>query len=406
MLSIIDITGADPAARPTVHLMPGGHRRAVWGHPWVFSNEIRMDAAAKALAPGSLVRLVAEHGEAIGVATFNPHTLIAARLLARAPDARIDSTFLADRLRHSLALRERIVDVPFYRLVHAEADGLPGLIIDRYGHALVLQANTAGMERLTPLLLEALDAVLSPAAVLLRNDSPVRGLEGLKPSVEWAKGGMNQPTELLENGARFPIELGRGQKTGWFFDQRENRAMVAGFAGGARILDLYCYGGGFAVQAARRGAIEVIAIDSSEPALAAASLAAEANGVAERCHFRQAEVFAELRRLNDARERFDIVVADPPAFVKSKKELAQGAKGYRKLVRLAARLVNAGGLLFVASCSHHVDPPLFAEQVRRGLIDSNRSGRILASTGAAKDHPVHPALPESAYLKAQLLQVD
>ena len=155
MPSITDITGADPAARPSVHLMPGGHRRAVWGHPWVFSNELRMDAAAKALAPGSLVRLVAEHGEAIGVATFNPHTLIAARLLARAPDARIDATFLADRLRHSLALRERIVDVPFYRLVHAEADGLPGLIIDRYGQALVLQANTAGMERLTPLLLEA-----------------------------------------------------------------------------------------------------------------------------------------------------------------------------------------------------------------------------------------------------------
>jgi 23S rRNA (cytosine1962-C5)-methyltransferase len=406
MASTTDITGADPAARPSVHLMPGGHRRAVWGHPWVFSNEIRMDAAAKALAPGSLVRLVAEHGEAIGVASFNPHTLIAARLLARAPEAAIDVSFFANGLNRALALRERIVDVPFYRLVHAEADGLPGLIIDRYGQALVLQANTAGMERLTPLLLEALDAVLSPAAVLLRNDSPVRGLEGLTLSLEWATAGVNHPVELLENGARFPIELGQGQKTGWFFDQRENRAMVASFAQGARMLDLYCYGGGFAVQAACRGATEVLGIDRSEPALAAASLAAQANGVAERCRFHQGEVFAELRRLNDARERFDIVVADPPAFVKSKKELAQGTKGYRKLVRLAAPLVDAGGLLFVASCSHHVDPPLFAEQVRRGLIDANRSGRILASTGAAKDHPVHPALPESAYLKAQLLQLD
>jgi 23S rRNA (cytosine1962-C5)-methyltransferase len=406
MLATKEITGADPADRPSVHLMPGGHRRAVTGHPWVFSNEIRMDAAAKALAPGTLVRLVAEHGEMIGVATFNPHTLIAARLLARAPDTPIDATFFADRLRRSLALRERIVDVPFYRLVHAEADGLPGLVIDRYGDAVALQANTAGMEALTPLLLDALEAVLSPAAVLLRNDSPIRGLEGLQPYVRWATGDFSQPIDLHENDTRFPIELGQGQKTGWFFDQRENRAMVASFAQGARMLDLYCYGGGFAVQAARRGATEVIAIDRSEPALAAASLAAEANGVADRCHFHQGEVFAELRRLNDARERFDIVVADPPAFVKSKKELAQGAKGYRKLVRLAAPLVNSGGLLFVASCSHHVDPVLFAEQVRRGLIDANRTGRILASTGAAKDHPVHPALPESAYLKAQLLQVD
>jgi 23S rRNA (cytosine1962-C5)-methyltransferase len=406
MIADTDILDADPAARPSVHLMPGGHRRAVWGHPWVFSNEIRMDAAAKALAPGSLVRLVAEHGEAIGVASFNPHTLIAARLLARAPEAPIDVAFFAERLSRALALRERIVDVPFYRLVHAEADGLPGLIIDRYSQALVLQANTAGMERLTPLLLEALDTVLSPAAVLLRNDSQVRGLEGLNPSVEWARGGLNQPIELLENRVKFSIELGQGQKTGWFFDQRENRAMVASFAQDARMLDLYCYGGGFAVQAACRGATEVLAIDRSEPALAAASLAAETNGVAERCRFHQGEVFAELRRLNDARERFDIVVADPPAFVKSKKELAQGAKGYRKLVRLAAPLVNSGGLLFVASCSHHVDPPLFADQVRRGLIDANRSGRILASTGAAKDHPAHPALPESAYLKAQFLQLD
>jgi 23S rRNA (cytosine1962-C5)-methyltransferase len=406
MASFTNIAGADPADRPTIHLMPGGHRRAVTGHPWVFSNEIRMDAAAKSLAPGTLVRLVAEHGEAIGVATFNPHTLIAARLLTRVPEARIDAGFLAERVKHALALRERIVDVPFYRLVHAEADGLPGLIIDRYGEAIVLQANTAGMERLIPLLLEALDAVLSPAAVLLRNDSPVRGLEGLQLNVAWAKGGINHPIDVLENGARFPLELGQGQKTGWFFDQRENRAIVASFASGARMLDLYCYGGGFAVHAARRGATEVLAIDRSEPALAGGQVAAEANGVADRCRFVQGEVFSELRKLGDTGERFDIVVSDPPAFVKSKKELAQGAKGYRKLVRLAAPLVNGGGFLFVASCSHHVDPALFAEQVRRGLIDANRTGRILASTGAAKDHPVHPALPESAYLKAQLLQVD
>jgi 23S rRNA (cytosine1962-C5)-methyltransferase len=400
------IPGADPADRPSLHLAPGGHRRAVAGHPWIFSNEIRMDAAAKALAPGTLVRLVAEHGEAIGTAYFNPHTLIAARLLTRAPEARIDAAFLAERLRHALDLRERLLPAPFYRLVHAEADGLPGLVIDRYGEAMVMQANTAGMELLTPLLLEALDAVLAPKAVLLRNDSPARKLEGLPHHVAWGKGALDAPVEVIENGARFPVELGQGQKTGWFFDQRENRAMVAALAAGARMLDLYCYGGGFAVQAAVAGAEEVTALDRSEAALAAAAMAAEANGVAGRCRFQRAEVFEQLARLRNAGERFDIVVADPPAFVKSKKELAQGAKGYRKLVRLAAPLVQPGGFLFIASCSHHVDPALFAEQVRRGLIDANRSGRILASTGAAKDHPVHPSLPESAYLKAQLLQLD
>jgi 23S rRNA (cytosine1962-C5)-methyltransferase len=352
------------------------------------------------------VRLVAEHGEAIGTAYFNPRTLIAARLLTRAPEARIDAAFLAERLRRALELRERLLLVPFYRLVHAEADGLPGLILDRYGDAVVMQANTAGMELLTPLLLEALDAVLSLTAVLLRNDTPARKLEGLPHQVTWAKGAVDAPIEVIENGARFPVELGQGQKTGWFFDQRENRAMVAALAAGARMLDLYCYGGGFAVQAAVAGAEEVAALDRSEAALAAAAMAAEANGVAGRCRFQRAEVFEHLARLRDAGERFDIVVADPPAFVKSKKELAQGAKGYRKLVRLAAPLVGPRGFLFIASCSHHVDPPLFAEQVRRGLIDANRSGRILASTGAAKDHPVHPSLPESAYLKAQLLQLD
>ena len=400
------IPGADPAERPSIHLAPGGHRRAVMGHPWIFSNEIRMDAAAKALAPGTLVRLVAEHGEALGTAYFNPHTLIAARLLTRAPHAQIDAAFMAERVRQAEALRARLVPAPFYRLAHAEADGLPGLILDRYGDAVVVQANTAGMEVLTPLLIEALETVLGPAAVLLRNDSPSRRLEGLEPRVDWAKGGLDGTIDLIENGARFPVELGQGQKTGWFFDQRENRAMVAGLAAGARMLDLYCYGGGFAVQAALAGASEVLAVDRSEAALTAAARAADANGVSGRCRFARAEVFDELHRLRDAGERFDIVVADPPAFVKSKKELAQGAKGYRKLVRLAAPLVAPGGFLFVASCSHHVDPALFAEQVRRGLIDANRSGRILASTGAAKDHPVHPALPESAYLKAQLLQLD
>ena len=406
MTDLNDIPGADPKDRPTVTLNPGGHRRAVAGHPWIFSNEVRMDAAAKALPLGGLVRIVADHGEAIGVATFNPHPLIAARLLSRDADMAIDAAFLGSCLARALALRERLVPAPYYRLIHAEADGLPGAVIDRYGDVLVVQANTAGMTFLLPALLAALDETLRPRAVLIRNDSPVRALEGLERRVEWVKGTVEGPVELIENDVRFVADLAHGQKTGWFFDQRENRALVASLARDARLLDLYAYAGGFAVQSAVAGAAEVVAVDRSAQALEAAETSAALNAVEGRCRFVKGEAFAEAAQLRDAGESFNIVVADPPAFVKSKKELAQGAKGYRKLVRLVAPLVRPEGFLFVASCSYHVDRALFAEMVRRGLADASRSGRILAETGAAMDHPVHPALPESAYLKATLLQLD
>lgn len=365
-----------------------------------------MDAAAKALPPGGLVRLEAAGGEAIGIAMFNPHPLISARVLSRDPGAVIDKNFFKAKLDAAVSLRERLYSGGYYRLVHAEADGLPGTIIDRYGDVIVVQANTAGMDRLTPVLLEALDEVLAPRVVVLRNDSAARQLEGLECTARVAKGALSEPVELVETGARFFADLAGGQKTGWFYDQRDNRARVAQLAAGARVLDLYAYAGGFAVAAARAGASEVIAIDRSEAALDLASRAADANEVGGRCRFVRAEVFAELERLVGEGTRFDVVIADPPAFVKSKKDLAQGARGYRKLARLAAGVVATRGILFIASCSYHVDVPLFAEQVRRGLSDARRGARILATTGAAADHPVHPHLPESAYLKGQLLQLD
>ena len=389
---------------PVVRLQPGRHKRAAFGHPWVFSNEIAMDAAAKALPPGGLVRLETANGEGLGVAMFNPHPLISARILSRDPAAAIDAAFLAARLAAALALRERLYPGGFYRLIHAEADGLPGTIIDRYGDVVTIQANTAGMDRLTPDLLEAVDRVLAPATIVLRNDSAARQLEGLPQGTKIVKGTIDGAVPLTENGRHFFADLAEGQKTGWFYDQRDNRAAVARLAESRRVLDVYSYAGGFGVLAACAGASEVVAVDRSERALALAEQAARANDVAQRCRFVKAEAFAELERL--AEDRFDIVVADPPAFVKSKKELNQGARGYRKLARLAAGVVAPGGILFIASCSHHVDVPLFAEQIRRGLADMRRSGRILQTTGAAADHPVHPHLPESAYLKGQLLQLD
>jgi 23S rRNA (cytosine1962-C5)-methyltransferase len=262
------------------------------------------------------------------------------------------------------------------------------------------------MERLLDPLVEAIDTVLKPQSLLLRNDSPTRKLEGLETYVRPIAGALEGPLALEENGVRFLADPREGQKTGWFFDQRENRARVASLAKGLRVLDVYSYCGGFALTAAAAGAEEVTAVDRSEAALALAEQAAALNGLGSRCRFRRADAFTELETLAAAHQDFDIVVADPPAFVKSKKDLGQGSRAYRKLARLSAACVRPGGFLFIASCSHNMEAAAFAEEVRRGIHDLARTARILASTGAAPDHPVHPALPETAYLKGLLLQID
>jgi len=396
----------DSASRPQVTLLPGFHRRAEGGHPWIYSNEVVMDAAAKALAPGTLVTLRRADERPFGVAMFNPHSLIAARLLDRDAGRAIDKRFFARRLERALRLRERLYDRPYYRLVHAEADGLPGLVIDRFGAVLVMQANAAGVDRLTPVIIDALRGLISPEAIVLRNDSPGRTQEGLPLETVVALGAVAGAVPVEENGTVFPADVLAGQKTGWFFDQRDNRAFIAGLAADARVLDLYCYSGGFAVAAAHRGAATALGIDSSEPALALAAEAARRNGVAERATFRRGDVFAEAAALAAAGERFDIVVADPPPFARSKRAVPAALRGYRKLAHLAAQLTAPAGFLFLASCSYNVGIAEFAEAVRRGLADAGRAGRILKSTGASPDHPVHPALPESAYLKALTLTLD
>jgi 23S rRNA (cytosine1962-C5)-methyltransferase len=396
----------DPATRPSILLLPGRHRRAEDGHPWIYSNEIQMDMAAKALAPGSLVTLRRADEHPFGVAMFNPHALIAARLLDRDAGRAIGGRFFARRLGRALRLRERLFAAPYYRLAHAEADGLPGLIVDRFGPVLAVQANTAGMARLEPLVLEALATLLAPAAIVLRNDSPARALEGLPVESRVVRGVLDGPVAVEENGAHFLADPLAGQKTGWFFDQRDNRRFVAGLARDARVLDLYCFNGGFAVSAACAGAAAVLGIDRSEPALALATAAAAQNGVGERCAFRRGEAFAEAARLAQAGERFDVVVADPPAFARSRKDAPAALRGYRKLARLAAAATAPGGFLFLASCSYNVGAAEFAEAVRRGLGDAGRSGRILRTAGADADHPVHPALPESAYLKTLSVALD
>lgn len=396
----------DSSAMPRVALLPRADKRVRQGHPWAFANEIRMDGAARALEPGTLVRLDDADGKALGVAMFNYRSLIAARLLDRDPSTEIDARYLARRLERAKELRERLIGGTHWRWIHAEADGLPGLIVDRYGEIVVVQANTAGMERLQEPLLVALDRAAGPRTVVLRNDSGVRFLEGLAGYVRIAKGDIAPPIAVEENGLIYLADPSEGQKTGWFFDQRANRAFVASLAKGGRMLDLYCHTGGFAIAAAAAGARQVLAVDRSAPSLALATQAASRNKVGQKIRFDTADVFDVLAAVGASKERFDVVVADPPAFVKAKKDHAAGLRGYRKLLRLAAGVVKPGGILFAASCSQLVSVEDFAEQLRLALADIGREGRILRRSGADLDHPVHPALPQSDYLKALAVALD
>lgn len=393
-------------AMPRVYLNSGHHQRLARGHPWAYSNEIRIDAAARALPSGAIVSLHRVDGKPLGIGSFNPHALIAFRLFDSDPEASIDAAFFATRLRRALALRERLFSAPYYRLLHAEADGCPGIVADRFGSLLVLQVNTAGMEALTPVLLTAVEEVLAPSAIVLRNDTPMRLAEGLEQDVRLVKGEAAPPVEVREGDAIFLADVLAGQKTGWFFDQRDNRRAVAAVAGGGRVLDVYCHSGGFAIAAALAGARSCLGVDSSEPALTLAERTAERNDVTAQCRFRRGDAFDVLDELGRAGERFDVVCCDPPAFVKSRKDLASGLRGYRKLARLAAATVMPGGMLFIASCSHNVEPPAFALEVARGIDAAGRRGRIIREGRASPDHPQHLHLPESAYLKSLLIQLD
>lgn len=390
---------------PVIRLVKGGDKRARHGHPWLYSNEVAMTAEAKALVPGTVVTVQNANGNALGLYGFNPHTLIAARLLSRDPAAIMDVDFFAGRLRRALDLRTRLFDRPFYRLVHAEADGLPGLIVDRFGDTVVVQANTATMDMHSALLIEAVQAVLSPERIIFKNDSPARALEGLALETHAVTGGEG-PVTLEENGLKFICDPLGGQKTGWFYDHRNNRASLARLAKGQTVIDYYTYAGGFALNAAAAGAASVVAVDRSESALALAAEAAQLNGLADKLSFVRSDVFPDAERRAAAGKRFGLVIADPPAFIKSKKDLQPGLKGYQKLARLMAALVSPGGFLFLASCSHNAPLEDFAESCKRGIYDAGRSGRILRTSGAGPDHPVHPSLPESAYLKGILYQLD
>jgi 23S rRNA (cytosine1962-C5)-methyltransferase len=389
---------------PVIKLRPKEGRRARGGAPWIFSNEIVMDPATKALPAGSIVNVQGDDGVVFGTGYFNPASLIAIRLLDPKADCGIGAAFFSAALQRAVARRTAFYDAPYYRLVHAEGDGLPGLAIDRFDDLCSIQVTTAGMEKLTPALLEALDDVLSPKTVILRNDAPSRSLEGLDTYVRAAKGEMPERIALIENGARYFADIGTGQKTGWYFDQRDNHAFMTKLAKSRTVLDAYCYAGGFGIVAAKAGAKAVTGIDSSQAALALAQEAAAANGV--EAYFVKADVFEELERRAVANQTFDVVIADPPPFVKSRKDLEPGARAYRKLARLAASVVAPNGFLLLASCSHNIAPERFAQECAIGISRAGRRAALIHQAGAGPDHPVHPMLPETAYLKALVYALD
>jgi 23S rRNA (cytosine1962-C5)-methyltransferase len=394
------------AKLPRIRFNPGAHKRLKVGHPWVYSNEVIMDAAAKALPAGSLVTLEDAGGTPLATAQFNFKPLISARVLELSPDFAIDAKWFESKLSLALALREKITPGPFYRWVHAEGDNLPGLIIDRFGDVVVLQPNTAGMDRALPDITSAIQNLISPRAIIMRGDSSFRTLEGLDESTRVLAGTAVGPLDVREGGHAFFADPLGGQKTGWFFDQRDNRAFVAGFAKGARVLDLYTHTGGFAISCAAAGATRTLGVDGSALALELATKAAVANKVAATCSFQRADVFDFLAAAMQRKDKFDVVVADPPAFVKSRKDLKSGLQGYRKLARMCAGVTAPGGIFFMASCSHNAPVLEFTEAVVRGISDAGRSGRILKTSGASADHPAHLQLPESSYLKALTIALD
>ncbi|MGB1563685.1 MAG: class I SAM-dependent rRNA methyltransferase [Sinimarinibacterium flocculans] len=381
----------------TLKLRPREERRARAGHLWIYSNEIDTDATFRTIDPGSLCRVVDGRGKPIGTGYVNPRTLLAVRLLSGDVHAEIDAAWFDRRLQAALSLRERIYPEPYYRLVHGEGDGLPGVVVDRYGDVLVIQVTTAGMDRMQAQLLESLDRLLAPRGIVLRNDSGSRALEGLPSAVE-VIGEVPDTVDVIEDGVVLQADLKAGQKTGFFFDQRDNRARLARYVRGQRVLDVFSYVGAWALRAARDGAAEVSCLDSSQPALDHASAAAQRAGIA--LETIRDDALAGLKTLRAADRSFDVVVVDPPALIKRRKDAEAGLEHYAALNRAALHLLAPDGILVSCSCSHHLD----ADALQRILLrESRHVGRrlqVLEQGGQGPDHPVHPAIPETRYLKA------
>lgn len=386
-------------------LKKGEERRLRAGHLWVFSNEIDVARTPlAALAPGQPVMLIDSTGKTLGSGYAHPNTLIAARLVDRGGHV-LDRSLFVHRLNVALALRERRYAEPFYRLVFGESDGLPGLTVDRFGEVLVAQATTAGMDRLQDEITEALDKVLKPRSIVWKNDSSARAIEGLENSVRVVGMPVEGPVELREDGLRFTADVLDGQKTGWFYDQRSNRDRLAPWLKDASVLDLFSFAGGWGLRAVAAGATSADCVDTSARAAEAVRENAARNGMADRVSAQVADAFDFLKAARAERRRWDVVIVDPPAFVKRKKDLKEGALAYRRVFEAAMQVLAKDGLLVACSCSHHFPRAALVESVQAGARHLDRQAQLLESLAQGPDHPLHPAIPETEYLKGALFRV-
>jgi len=393
-------------AHPDLYLKKNEDKRLRKGHLWIFSNEVDTKRTPlDTFTAGDMVVVKDSTGKSMGSAYINPNTLICARIIARKASQKMGGNFFKDRINTALSLRDQLFDKPFYRLIFGESDGLPGLVIDRFGDVLSVQITTAGIEKQKEILVSTLVEILSPKAIILKNDNSQRQLEGLPVESEVIYGSLPETLIIEENNALFQLNAIDGQKTGWFYDHRDSRARFASFAKDKRVLDLFSYSGAWGIPAAIAGAAEVTCVDSSESALTLAKNSAELNKVQDKMQFVRSDVFEFLKQARENNEHYDIIVLDPPALIKRKKDFKAGYEAYRRLNTLALQVLSKNGILVSASCSHHLSKANLHEILRSSSRHIDRHLTFFATGSQGPDHPIHPAISETEYLKTYFCSV-
>jgi len=397
----------DIQTRPVIRLLPKTNaQRLRFGAPWVFSDQLVLDRRTKAIPAGSIVEIQDKERTPIALAAFNANSKIIARVLDTDLEADVNVEWFTNRIRRAFELREALFDTPFYRLIHAEADGMPGVIIDRFGDTAVIQPSAAWSEERLDDIVTALCDVTGVVNVLKNANGRSRTLEGLNEETIVLRGEINDLIPVPMNGATYMADLIGGQKTGLFYDQRPNHALAAKLAKGADMLDVFSHVGGFSLAALAGGATSALAVDGSAPALELAEKGAESTGVADKFETLKGDAFDTMIAMGNEKRKFGIVVCDPPSFAPSKPALEAGLRAYERVARLGANLVEPGGYLVLCSCSHAADLARFREVSLRGIGKAGRRAQIVSTGQAGPDHPTHPYLAETSYLKAIFLRLD
>lgn len=391
---------------PSLRLKKNEERRIKQGHLWVFSNEVDNSVTPlKEFEAGQEAVIEASNGKPLGMGYVNPNSLICARILSRSAKVQFNQKFLKRRIQEAQQLRELSYQKPYYRLIFGEADGLPGLVVDRFGDVFSVQISTAGMEVKKADILQVLENLYHPQAIVMKNDLSSRQLEGLELYEEVATGELPEQILIEENQTKFVIPVVEGQKTGWFYDHRDSRGYLQNLVKGKRVLDVFSYLGGWGVAALTAGAEEVTCVDASETALDGVDTNAQANGLAEKCITIQGNAFEVLKALKNEAHKYDVVIVDPPAFIKRKKDLKKGFEAYQRINQLAMRVLEKDGILVSASCSHHLSRDQLMQSVQTAARHIDRQAQCFAQGHQAADHPVHPAIPETEYIKTLFFKV-